>query len=141
MPALIPLLEALGLLAVVFAIGIGIGFSLSRLSGRRTPRRARPGRTAPVLPPAPREETPSAPPQDVAPETTAAAHAPIEAVAAEPVAPKPVAPEPILMTVRSEPEAAPLSGPQPAFIVRPRYHFNPFGLSSVTRPTTDQPSN
>lgn len=136
MPALIPLLEALGLLAVVFAIGIGIGFSLSRLSGRRPARRKRPGRAAPVLSPAPREETPSVSPQEAAPQTIAAARAPVETVASEPVAP-----ERILMTIRSEPEATPLSGPQPAFIVRPRYHFSPFGHTSVTRPATDQRSS
>jgi hypothetical protein len=136
MPALIPLLEALGLLAVVFAVGIGIGFSLSRLSGRRAPRRARQARPAPILSPAPHEETPSVPPPEAAPQTIAAAHAPVELVAAEPVVS-----EPILMTIRSEPEATPLSGPQPAFLVRPRYHFNPYGIVSVTRPASDQPSS
>ncbi len=141
MPALIPLLEALGLLAVVFAVGIGIGFSLSRLSGRRPARRKRPGRAAPILSPAPREEAPSVPPPEAAPQTVAAAHAPVETVAAEPVVLEPVATEPILMTVRSEPEATSQSGLQPAFIVRPRYHFSPFGHTSVTRPTTDQRSS
>ena len=118
-----PWLEALGLLAVVFAAGNGIGFGLSRLSGPRTLGKTRPARRPQ---PEPAEAAPLAPER-------AAIAAPL------PTAEARIADSPTPVAVVTAP-ALP-SPPQVAFTMRVRYPVNPFGALSVTRPNPDQPSS
>ncbi len=109
-------LEALGLLAIVFAAGTGIGFGLSHLSGPRRTRKALPPRRPAATPP------------------------PVEPVAVTeaPAIPAPAATAPKPDSVVSAP-ALPLS--QVAFTMKVRYSTSPFGTLSVTRPNPDQPSS
>jgi hypothetical protein len=144
-----PWLEALGLLAVVFAAGNGIGFGLSRLSGPLTPGKARPtSRQERTSQPAPQPadvikiaETP----QWEEPLATAPAATETPKSASAPVA-ETLKPE-RLVTAPAEPP------PPLAFTMRVRYSVSPpgnasqsppgrpFGVLSVTRPNPDQPSS
>ena len=117
-------LEALGVLAVVFAIGNGVGFWLSSLTKKRVRRR-----------PTERTSAPRAPvdiPEDMTDLHAAASEPipgemPVAAVAPEPE-PTPAAPPPV-------------SPPSPAFTLRARYPVNQFGTISLTRSSPDHPSN
>jgi len=115
-----PWLEALGLLAVVFAAGNGIGFGLSRLSGPRPNRKTRQGRAPTPTPAEPIAEAP--PPQD----------SPMRAPAATSIADSPK-PETVV--------TAPGLPPRVAFTMRVQYPVNPFGTLSLTRSNPDQPSS
>ena len=110
-----PWLEALGLLAVVFAAGNGIGFGLSRPSGPRTLRKARPA-LRPLATPPPAEPTTIA--------KTLSTQTPTE---------DSPGPEAVV--------TAPGLPPRVAFTMRVQYSVNPFGALSVTRPNPDQPSS
>ena len=117
----LPWLEALGLLAVVFAAGNGIGFGLSRLSGPRKPRKTvHPQRRVTALT--------AAEPIAIA-EAPAIPQAPAAAPIADPPKPDTVVSAPVL----------PL--PQVTFSMKVRYPINPFGELSVTRANPDQPSS
>ena len=121
----LPWLEALGLLAIVFAAGNGIGFALSRLSGPRTPRKTRP--VPRPMAPRPVEPVPIAegplpkdlPPRDSPPQAPAIADLP----------------------KREAVVATPDVSPRVAFTMRVHYPVTPFGTLSVTRPNPDQPSS
>ena len=122
----IPWLESLGVMAVVFAVGIAIGFGLSALLRRREPRR--PAR-------------PKAPPRPIAVPVTAR---PAERQAvAEPPPQEPV----VMATPDPAPVAAP--PPEPSFQTMPefklsatlRYPANSFGRVSLTRPDSDYSSS
>ena len=155
-----PWLEALGLLAVVFAAGTGIGFGLSRLSGPLTLGKARPAsrpqRTSRTAPQPARAVTIAEAPQLDAPQTNEPlaneplTHEPLTNAPAEtesaPKAAAPLADSPKPETVVTAP-----AGPAPhlALTMRVRYSVNPlgntlgnpFGALSVTRPNPDQPSS
>ncbi len=122
----LPWLEALGLLAVVFAAGNGIGFGLSRLSGPSRRRKApRPQRRVATLPAA----EPIALVEATQTKAPATPQVPVTAPVADP--PKPDSVVSALVP--------PL--PQVTFSMKVRYPINPFGELSVTRPNADQPSN
>ncbi len=135
-----PWLEALGLLAVVFAAGNGIGFGLSRLSGPRTLRKARPPHRTPRTPePAP-----------LPAEAVIIAEAPQLKDPLANATPVTETQAPVAETVKPETVVTAAAPPQPvAFTMRVRYSVNPlgntlgnpFGALSVTRPNPDQPPN
>ena len=142
---LVPWLEVLGVLAIVFAAGNGIGFALSWLSVRLGKRKAR------VAAPRPEPVAAVEPAMghvEPTPDTTEVQ--PAEALATLEPEPEPMLePEPIVVVPPPEPATA--SPAAPALVAvshsklatTPFYANNPFGVVSIVRPNQppDQPSS
>ncbi len=118
-------LEVLGIMAVVFATGIGIGFLASWILRRGERRKAATPRREPSV-------------AYAAPSPVATAPMPVELPVEAPQtkAPEAIAPAP-LMRPMAEPSLQTVPyGPISATM---RFPLNAFGRVSITRPDTDQP--